>query len=149
MSKRKGRGVDKVTLEYETGLGRRKGWYWIPVVGYAGVIFYLSSLSHPEETLPAFLEVFGDRVLHGLEYSLLGILCYRAFRYAAGPWAVSYALLLAVVTATLYGVTDELHQSLVPERVPEGLDLLADAIGATVGAWGWHRFAQARAGSQV
>ena len=61
-------------------------WYWTPAVLYASAIFYLSSQSHPEDKLPSFLfEEVSDKVLHAVEYAILAVLCYRAFRWAAGP----------------------------------------------------------------
>jgi VanZ family protein len=115
-------------------------WYWGPVVLYAGLIFYLSCQSHPERYIPTFmfLEV-GDKVLHAIEYALLGFLCYRAFRHAAGTLGGQYAVLLAVVAATIYGATDEWHQAFVPFREPDRWDLATDLLGALVGvvAWVW------------
>ena len=113
-------------------------WYWIPVVTYAGWIFYLSSQSRPSPVALWLLTYVGDKGLHAIEYGVLGILCYRAFRHAAGPQAAQSALLLAVVASTVYGVTDEIHQAFVPRRHPDGWDVLADAIGATVTASVWH-----------
>jgi VanZ family protein len=40
----------------------------------------------------------------------------------------------AVVLSTLYGVSDEWHQSFVPGRSPDVLDVAADAVGSTIGA---------------
>jgi VanZ family protein len=117
----------------------RLSLYWVPVVVYATLIFYLSSLSHPEDLAPPLFEVLSDTVLHAVEYGILGVLCYRAFRYAAGDWAARYAILLAIVTSTIYGLTDELHQAFVPFRHADALDLLTDLAGATIGAWGWYR----------
>jgi VanZ family protein len=91
--------------------------YWFPVIAYITLIFYLSSLSHPEERLPNFLfEQLGDKLLHGIEYAVLALLCYRAFRWAAGPQAGEYAVMLAIVATSSYGLTDELHQAYVPLR---------------------------------
>ena len=113
-------------------------WYWMPVVLYAGVIFYLSAQSHPDEQLPSFLiEEISDKVLHAVEYAVLSVLCYRAFRWGASGQVASHALLLATVTASLYGVTDEVHQFFVPFRESSWLDWLADTAGATVGALSW------------
>ena len=113
-------------------------WYWLPAVLYAGMIFYMSSQSHPEEQLPAFvLKDISDKVLHAVEYAGLAVLCYRAFRWAAGPSAARQALVLAIVTASIYGVTDEVHQFFVPFRESSWLDWLADTAGATVGALSW------------
>lgn len=114
-------------------------WYWVPVLAYAGVIFSLSSLSRPEELMPSMLEEVGDKTLHALEYGVLGILCYRALRRAAGAWGAAHALPLSILVAVLYGMTDEVHQAFVPTREADPLDLLADGIGATVLTWSWHK----------
>jgi VanZ family protein len=114
-------------------------WYWLPAVLYAGMIFYMSSQSHPEEQLPSFvLKDVSDKVLHAVEYAGLAVLCYRAFRWAAGPSVARQALVLAIVTASIYGITDEVHQFFVPFRESSWLDWLADTAGAAVGALSWH-----------
>jgi len=114
-------------------------WYWVPVVLYAGIIFYLSSQSHPEDKLPSFLffKEVSDKVLHTVEYAILALLCYRAFRWAAGPTGTLQAVALAIVTASIYGLTDEVHQAFVPLRESSWQDWLADTIGATIGAVSW------------
>ena len=113
-------------------------WYWLPAVLYAGMIYYMSSQSHPEEQLPAFvLKDISDKVLHAVEYAGLAVLCYRAFRWAAGPSVARQALVLGIVTASIYGVTDEVHQFFVPFRESSWLDWLADTAGAAVGALSW------------
>ena len=113
-------------------------WYWVPVALYAGVIFYLSAQSHPEEQLPSFLiEDVSDKVLHAVEYGILAVLCYRAFRWAAGPAVARQAVVLAIVASSVYGVTDEAHQFFVPFRESSWLDWLADTIGAVIGALSW------------
>ena len=113
-------------------------WYWGPVALYAGLIFYLSSLSHPEQYLPSFPFLkLGDKALHAVEYALLGFLCYRAFRHAAGTWGEHYAVLLAVMAATIYGATDEWHQAFVPFRESDRWDLATDLLGACLGVLMW------------
>ena len=110
---------------------------WIlggPWLLYAGAIFFLSALSHPEDQLPSFLlrGTSATKFLHGMEYGILSLLCYRAFRRAAGPAVARQAVVLAIVTASVYGITDEVHQAFVPFREASWQDWLADTIGATV-----------------
>jgi VanZ family protein len=89
-------------------------WYWMPVALYAGAIFFMSAQSHPEEHLPSFLlKDVSDKVLHAVEYAGLGGLCYRAFRWRLSGQVAAHSLLVAIVTASLYGVTDEVHQLFV------------------------------------
>jgi VanZ family protein len=108
---------------------------WLPVAVYMALIFYLSSLPHPDEDLPNFLfEKLGDKLLHLIEYAVLAALCYRAFRRAANPSAAEYAIILAIATASFYGAIDEVHQAFVPFRTATWLDWVADTIGAVIGA---------------
>ena len=113
-------------------------WYWVPVALYAGAIFYLSAQPHPEEQLPSFLlKEVSDKVLHGVEYGILSLLCYRAYRWTAGSAVSRQAVVLAIVTASVYGITDEAHQFFVPFRESSWQDWLADTIGAAIGALSW------------
>ncbi|MEO5957420.1 MAG: VanZ family protein [Nitrospiraceae bacterium] len=116
----------------------RAFWYWVPVALYAGVIFFLSAQSHPEDQLPSFLlKEVSDKVLHAVEYGILAVLCYRAFRWAAGPALARQAVVLAILTASVYGITDEVHQAFVPLRESSWQDWLADTIGSAIGAMSW------------
>ncbi len=112
--------------------------YWGPVCAYASVIFYLSSLSHPEEHLP-IVSHFSDKVLHAIEYAALGALCYRAFQGTLNASWRRWSIPLAIVVASFYGATDEFHQSFVPFRYSHVLDWVADTIGAILGVLAMHR----------
>ena len=95
------------------------------------LIFALSSISQPP-TLPQGL----DKGAHAALYAGLGALIVRA---RAGGWrrrVTIGAALAAIVIAAAYGVTDEYHQSFVPLRQVEGLDVFADTVGAAVAAFG-------------
>ena len=108
--------------------------YWGPVWGYAGLIFYLSSLSHPDQDLPVWTDLLSDKVLHAVEYAGLGGLCARAFRWGTNESWAQQATWLAIVTASLYGMSDEVHQLYVPFRDSSWQDWVADTIGAAMGA---------------
>ena len=111
--------MEKACAQQFVGPTSQRMRAWLPVAAYMALIFYFSSLPHPEEKLPRFLfEALHDKLLHMIEYAVLGVLCYRAFRRAAGPFAAGYAVVFAIVTASLYGATDELHQGL--HTVPHG-----------------------------
>lgn len=75
-----------------------------------------------------------DKEAHALLYAGLSALVVRAL---AGGWkerVTSGVAALAGLVATAYGVSDEFHQSFVPHRQVEALDLVADAVGATLAA---------------
>ena len=73
--------MEKAYAQTFEGPAGQRMWAWLPVAAYMALIFYFSSLPHPDEELPKFLfETLGDKLLHGIEYAVLGVLCYRAFR---------------------------------------------------------------------
>lgn len=126
--------------------------YWGPVLLYAGLIFFGSSLSSPPDAISSMLQKFSDKVLHFCEYMVLGGLLYRACRHASGEWLSRHALLAAALGASLYGLSDETHQLFVPFREADLLDLVADTVGGTAGAWGWlllERFSRANVVPQL
>lgn len=108
--------------------------YWMPLCAYAGLIFYLSSQPHPEDDLPLFVLSVSDKVLHAVEYAVLGGLCYRALCRGTNESWGNMAFPLAILFTSLYGISDEVHQSFVPFRESSWLDWVADTIGAAVGA---------------
>jgi VanZ family protein len=97
------------------------------------LIFFLSSQPLSEQDLPSFFGLFSDKILHGIEYAVLGGMCYRAFRWGTnGSWR-DWAVPLAILLPSLYGVSDELHQAFVPLRDSNWHDWVADTVGATIG----------------
>lgn len=91
------------------------------------MIFYASSQSRI-----AGPDVVGfDKVVHFLVYGLLATLLVRIpglRREGRLP------VLLAVVLTSLYGVTDELHQTFTPGRELDVADWIVDTAGALLAA---------------
>ena len=126
-------------------------WYWLPLLSYAMAIFYVSSLSVPGKELAFFLDAFNalipaegdifsminDKIYHITEYAILATLAYRAFRYSMREKAEVFIGLLTVVAVVLFGCTDEIHQWFTPLRYTDGWDLMADALGGTIGVSLW------------
>lgn len=83
------------------------------------------------------MEKVSDKILHLCEYGVFGAFAYRACRHGAGAWVARHAVIVAVVGCALYGLSDEIHQLFVPLRQGDPLDLVADSVGATLGAWTW------------
>ena len=109
--------------------------YWLPVILYCLLLFYQSSQSVVDTSLPEIPHL--DKLLHAGAYALLGALLLRAF--AAGKGAVTARLIiLSISLATLYGLSDEIHQFFVPLRQADILDLLADFIGSVAGVLIFH-----------
>ena len=70
-----------------------------------------------------------DKLLHGLEYGVLGILLYRAFHQTTRTLV---SIILAIICSVGFGISDEIHQWFVPNRQIDIWDLLADTLGASI-----------------
>ncbi len=110
-------------------MSQRQLSLWGPVAVVAGAIALLSHV--PSPSTPAGTP---DWLLHALEYGVLGFVLARACagglsrgRLGLGP------LGLTLVLGTLYGVSDEWHQSWVPGRDASARDVLADMVGSGLG----------------
>jgi VanZ family protein len=109
--------------------------FWMPVLLYAGMIFYLSS--QPLDFIHEGPFPHWDKVAHGTEY---GLFCYLLLRALRGtfPRPVTPALAaLAVLIAVAYGASDEFHQAFVPYRDSDVFDVVADAGGASLVSAVW------------
>jgi len=104
--------------------------YWIPVMAYCAVIFAQSCYPTPHQ-LPSF--ALSDKLLHAVAYGILAVLICRAAN-TTDRWRRRWGALLmvAVVASTLYGISDEWHQSFVPGRDADAFDALADFAGSLI-----------------
>jgi VanZ family protein len=115
----------------ESGI-RHAFFYGGPVLAYAALIFFLSSLSYFPETVPSF---FGfDMIAHFFEYYFFGCLLCRWFSSTDRYRKRRYALLMTILIGTVYALSDEWHQSFVPGRNASLWDALFDAAGVVTGA---------------
>ena len=109
-------------------MGDLKLPYFILTGLYCGFIFYLSSLSKP---LPAPVFFPGvDKVAHGLLYAGLAATLSVGIRRSNNPARPSVQFWVPLLFASLYGVSDEVHQLFVPSRTFDVWDLAADSAGA-------------------
>lgn len=100
------------------------------LLAWAAAIFIVSSFPNPPD---AGGEELQYEIAHVVEYLVFGVLAFGALRsylpgrplagIAAAAWAVS----------ALYGMSDEFHQSFVPNRDANWLDVGFDALGAAIG----------------
>jgi VanZ family protein len=109
--------------------------YWLPLIAYCVAIYIQSEHPGPER-LPTF--TFSDKVLHFAAYGLLGILFFRAYATLPLKDNRNMLILLSIGSATLYGISDEIHQYFVHFRQADILDALADATGSICGVMIFH-----------
>lgn len=123
---------------------------WALVVAWACFIFFMSSntstglntglgifssIYQAMQTVQAQLlgpdvDVLSS-IAHFCEYTVFGALLANALRC---HMPLRRACIIAVVCASLYGVSDEIHQLFVPERMCDPMDWLVDTLGASLGS---------------
>lgn len=102
------------------------------LIAYCGLIYWLSDQSR----FPAPIWFsFQDKFYHAGAYFLLAISAWCNIRHRVERPIIRAAL--ALVFASLYGASDEWHQSFVPGRSADVWDWVADTLGAmlAMGIW--------------
>ncbi|MGR9012609.1 MAG: VanZ family protein [Gammaproteobacteria bacterium] len=69
-----------------------------------------------------------DKILHAGAYFIMGVLAWRSYKHL-----LNRPIILAMLSATfcsLYGISDEWHQSFVEGRLSDVSDWIADSSGA-------------------
>jgi len=92
---------------------------------YCTFIYWLSD----QPSLPTpMLFPHQDKLFHAGAYFVMAVFALRAFRYhtVSLPKLVIYSLIFC----SLYGMSDEWHQSFVPGRMSDVADWAADTVGA-------------------
>jgi len=120
----------------EAANGRRRWVYWIPALAMMALIFVLSSQSGLRVSEDAAVDKPFRITGHLLAFAGLAALLLVALSRGRRPTIGAAAL--AFVITIVYGASDELHQSFVPDRAGRVDDLVVDTIGATIGigiAW--------------
>ena len=110
---------------------------WGSVILWAGAIWFVSSIDIGEYSP---LTKYGpDKVGHFVEFGILALLAANALltqpRFSATNAGRRNAWRSAVIIAAFWGVLDEIHQIWVPTRNSDPFDVVADILGAMVGAW--------------
>jgi VanZ family protein len=122
--------------------------YWLPVFLGMALVFWMSTetfssrntssvvitvlrfllpeiSSHEAGLIHAFIRKFG----HVIEYFVLGLLLFRAFRGGSNEsfnwrWPLS-----ALTVVVLWAASDEFHQFFIPTRTASGVDVGIDTAG--------------------
>ena len=127
---------------------------WIPVILWAGLIFYFStetfSFSNTEgffsEWLLRFLpeispgqfmalHLVSRKGAHWFEYFVLANLLLRAQRHGDEPILAPASIARTLVLVLAYAISDEYHQSWVPERTASAVDVAIDTFGGFCGVF--------------
>ena len=130
-----GRRVKRAVLLYESASWTGRAITWGPVLGVMGIIFGLSSMSQPFGANPVWYDEVIGIVGHFCEFGLLAL----AWRWALmRQWpGLPYPAWSALALTLACALGDEFHQSFVPGRFADPVDVFTDMAGAAsaLGFW--------------
>jgi VanZ family protein len=121
-----------VTAFLLEAMDKLKNSIWsLPALLMAGVIFFFSSLEWIE--LPLSEISFNDLLFHGAGYFVFGV----TLLLGAQPWRGFHesplrGYMILLVIGMLYALSDEIHQSFVPNRHCSLADFAADSLGVAM-----------------
>ena len=107
-----------------------------PVILAVGSVGLSGEQSPPT---PGFIPSF-DKLAHFCVFGLLATLLFRLVPPTSRTARIAILVILAV---SLFGLSDEIHQSFTPGRFVEFADWVADTLGATVAVlayWKWDAY---------
>lgn len=105
--------------------------YWFPVYVWAALIFYFSSsplINKGGSVIGRVLFTVSDYYKHVLAYGFLTFLLWRAFHNSK----FRHSEIFALVVATLYGMSTELHQYFIPGRSSSLFDASFNFVGCVL-----------------
>ena len=103
---------------------------WLPPCGFAALILLFSST--PGAYFPEHPDIINNAV-HFLEFGILAFLLARTLHHVYSFSRISLFLWTTAICVS-FGLLDEAHQFMVPERVFDLADLFFDTLGAAVGS---------------
>ncbi|NOQ35151.1 MAG: VanZ family protein [Methylococcaceae bacterium] len=108
---------------------------FLSLILYCTLIYWLSD----RPTLPMpMLFAHQDKLHHATAYFVMAVLAWRSFKaYIKRPIIL---VLMSIVFCSLYGISDEWHQSFVKGRVADTADWLADTLGAILAGLMMYKF---------
>ena len=105
--------------------------YWLPPILWGLIIFSFSSLRVGSSNEIYWKDFVIKKTAHIVEYSILAVLLYRAM--IGSDIEKKKSIIFAILIVSLYGFTDEFHQSFTPGREPRIRDVIIDTIGGALG----------------
>ena len=115
--------------------GKKNIYYWPPLLIYCLLIFIQSSYPSPENIQSLNLPYI-DKFIHFAVYAILGMLFFMIFSTQRFKKInINMVIALSILSSSLYGMSDEIHQHFVPYRDADIMDFFADVMGSICGVY--------------
>ena len=108
---------------------------------YCLFIYWLSDQSSLQKPFDFGFD-YQDKLYHASAYSIMGLLAWRNFKHLISSPII--LALLSIAFCSLYGLSDEWHQSFIVGRESDVADWVADTSGAVMAVMSLHKLSSAK-----
>lgn len=118
----------------------KKVFNWLPVLIWTLLIFKFSSGSIPKASPDYWQDFAVKKFGHILLFGILAVFLYRGF--LSENMDKKKAAIWSIALSTLYGASDEFHQSFTQGREGRIRDIVFDGVGASIFIFVTYNFLQ-------
>lgn len=98
------------------------------------ILVILGGSSVQGKNIPEAFSLTPDKLIHCLEYAMLGFLLFRWLRLEYPLQTINTISVITFLSGSLMGVIDENYQRLIPGRFPDFWDWVLDSMGVFLAA---------------
>ncbi len=102
---------------------------WSRIFAVAVVLIIFAGSSVPGRSIPEVFSLTPDKIIHCLEYAVLGFFLFRWLRFEYPAVTLFKMSSITFILGSLMGIVDENYQRLTPGRSPDFWDWVLDSIG--------------------
>jgi len=110
---------------------KRLIYYWLPAIFCGIFIFSISSV--PGNNIPSLFPL-QDIAFHASIFGIFSFFISRLVKVYKPKKSKAYRLVFVLLFIFIFALTDEFHQSFVPNRTASIVDVLTDCAGSLIGA---------------
>jgi len=104
----------------------------IALLSFSLLILIGSSI--PGDQIPKGFQLTPDKVIHCLEYLILGLLIFRWLDLEFMIKNLYFLFIITLLIGSTFGIIDENYQRLTPGRTPDVWDWVLDTVGVLMAA---------------
>jgi len=95
-------------------------------------LIIIAGSSVPGNKIPEVFELTPDKLIHCVEYFVLGLLIHHWLKLEFPSNKNLTLLLITILLGSLFGIIDENYQRLTPGRSPDTWDWVLDTVGVSL-----------------
>ena len=107
----------------------RNDLIWRRTCAVAVIVIILAGSSVPGTQIPRVFSITPDKLIHCLEYAVLGFFLFRWMRLEYNSTSLIRISTITFLSGSFVGIVDETYQRLIPGRSPDFWDWVLDSVG--------------------